>query len=155
MIKRSTSDIWVGLLFLLAIGCMLFLALKVVAPGVAASDSYVVYAEFENVGNLKVQAPVRAAGVLVGRVSAIELNRENHLAEVRINLDRSYQFSRDVGAEILTSGVLGEQYVGLSQGADRESLQEGETILQTSSALVLEQMISKFLLNSVENMAGN
>jgi phospholipid/cholesterol/gamma-HCH transport system substrate-binding protein len=150
MIERSKIDIWVGFLVSLVILCLVFFAFKVVSPSLSSGETYTVSAQFTNIGNLKIGAPVRSSGVLVGRVLGIELDSQTYHARIHLSLDRKYQFSKDVSAEIFTSGILGEQYVSLSQGSDQDHLQSGEEILQTSSALVLEQVLGKFLLNSVE-----
>ena len=99
---------------------------------------------------MKVKAPVKASGVVVGRVSSIQLDPKTYRANVSLNIDSQYRFSTDVSAEILTSGLLGEQYIGLQQGAEETELKNGDTIEITSSALVLEQLIGKFMTNTVE-----
>ena len=103
-----------------------------------------------DIGGLKVKAPVKASGVVVGRVSSIQLDPKTYRANVSLNIDSQYRFSTDVSAEILTSGLLGEQYIGLQQGAEETELKNGDTIEITSSALVLEQLIGKFMTNTVE-----
>ena len=112
------------------------------------------YAEFDNIGWLKVKAPVKMAGVVVGRVTDIRLDNKSFRARATLEMDKQYQFSRDVSAEILTSGLLGEQYIGLLQGGDPDNLAAGDTIKLTSSALVLEQLIGKFMLNAAEKPAA-
>ncbi|AAQ58125.1 outer membrane lipid asymmetry maintenance protein MlaD [Chromobacterium violaceum] len=144
--KRSTIDLWVGIFVALGIAAVVFLSLKVanLTPQ-SASQTYVVYADFDNVGGLKVKAPVKEAGVLVGRVSDIRLDPKTYRARVALNIDKQYQLSDDVSASILTSGLLGEQYIGLQQGGSENNLAPGGTITITSSALVLEQLIGKFM----------
>ncbi|AVG15058.1 outer membrane lipid asymmetry maintenance protein MlaD [Chromobacterium vaccinii] len=144
--KRSTIDLWVGIFVALGIAAVVFLSLKVanLTPQ-SASQTYVVYADFDNVGGLKVKAPVKEAGVLVGRVSDIRLDPKTYRARVALNIDKTYQLSDDVSASILTSGLLGEQYIGLQQGGSETNLAPGGTITITSSALVLEQLIGKFM----------
>lgn len=102
---------------------------------------------------MKVNAPVKSAGVLVGRVGAIGLDPKSYQARVRLDLDGKYQFSSDVSAQILTSGLLGEQYIGLQQGGDTENLAAGDTISVTSSAMVLENLIGKFMTSFAEKNA--
>ncbi|XZG70032.1 outer membrane lipid asymmetry maintenance protein MlaD [Chitinibacteraceae bacterium HSL-7] len=147
--KRGLIDFWVGVFVLTGAAAMLFLALKVSSQGsgVAPAATYSVTADFENIGGLKVRAPVKSAGVVVGRVTQIALNTETYLAHVTLALDKRYAFSRDTSAEILTSGILGEQYIGLEPGADDKVLEEGGQITITSSAIVLEQLISRFLFS--------
>jgi len=149
--KRSTIDLWVGLFVAIGIACITFLSLKVanLTPQSSAS-TYTVYADFDNIGGLKIKAPVKSSGVVVGRVSNITLDTKRYVAHVTLTLDKQYQFSRDTSADILTAGLLGEQYVGLTEGGDPDSLNSGDTITITSSALVLEQLISKFMLSFAE-----
>ncbi|UTH76130.1 outer membrane lipid asymmetry maintenance protein MlaD [Chromobacterium sp. IIBBL 290-4] len=144
--KRSTIDLWVGIFVALGIAAVTFLSLKVanLTPQ-SASQTYVLYADFDNVGGLKVKAPIKEAGVLVGRVSDIRLDPKTYRARVTMNIDKQYQMSDDVSASILTSGLLGEQYVGLQQGGSENNLSAGGTITITSSAMVLEQLIGKFM----------
>jgi len=149
--KRSTIDLWVGIFVAIGIAAVTFLSLKVANLAPQPTDqTYAVYAEFGNIGGLKVKAPVKSAGVVVGRVSSIRLDTKRYLARVDLAIDKGYSFSRDTSAEILTAGLLGEQYVGLAQGGDEENLKAGERIQITSSALVLEQLIGKFMLSFAE-----
>ena len=154
--KRSTLEIWVGLFVALGIAAVAFLSLRVAQGtpwGNTAQQNYTVYADFSDIGGLKVQAPVRAAGVLVGRVSDIQLDPKSYQAKVSLSLDGKYQFSSDVSAQILTSGLLGEQYIGLVQGGDMDDLKAGDTISLTSSAMVLENLIGKFMTSFTEKNA--
>lgn len=154
--KRSTLELWVGLFVVLGMVAIAFLALRVAGGGTwgSAAQSYTVKAYFGDIGGLKPKAPVKAAGVVVGRVSQIRLDTQTFQAEVLIELDTQYSFSSDVSAEILTSGLLGEQYIGLMQGADEVMLKDGDTIQISSSALVLEQLIGKFMTNMGEKNAA-
>lgn len=144
--KRATIDLWVGVFVAIGIAAVVFLSLKVanLTPQ-AADQTYRLYAEFDNIGGLKVKAPVKSSGVVVGRVSSISLDTKRYLARVELQMDKRYEFSRDVSAEILTSGLLGEQYIGLAQGGDPDNLKDGDRVEITSSALVLEQLIGKFM----------
>ncbi|NWK77307.1 outer membrane lipid asymmetry maintenance protein MlaD [Aquitalea sp. LB_tupeE] len=144
--KRSTIDLWVGLFVAIGIAAVVFLSLKVanLTPQ-SADQTYTLYADFDNIGGLKVKAPIKEAGVVVGRVAAIQLDTKTYRARVTLNLEKQYTFSRDASAEILTAGLLGEQYIGLLQGGDPDELKPGEHITLTSSALVLEQLIGKFM----------
>ena len=138
----------VGLFVLLGLAGLLFLALK--AANLATfggSDSYTLLAKFDNIGGLKVRAPVRSAGVTVGRVASISLDAKTYQGVVRLEVDRNVQFPKDSSARILTAGLLGDQYVGLEAGGDEKNLAAGDTITQTQSAVVLESLISQFLFN--------
>lgn len=154
--KRATIDLWVGIFAALGCAAVLFLALKTanLTVGSGSNGTYSLYAEFDNIGGLKVKAPVKMAGVVVGRVTDIRLDNKSFRARATLEMDKQYQFSRDVSAEILTSGLLGEQYIGLLQGGDPDNLAAGDTIKLTSSSLVLEQLIGKFMLNAAEKPAA-
>lgn len=153
--KRTTIDFWVGLFAAAGVASLLFLALKVSSQSsLPANGSYDLIANFENIGSLKERAPVKSAGVVVGRVTGIEFDHETYRARVHVALDNRYQFSRDSSAEILTAGLLGEQYIGVTPGADEKMLKAGDTFKITSSALVLEQLISRFLFSKAEE-GGN
>jgi phospholipid/cholesterol/gamma-HCH transport system substrate-binding protein len=146
--NRSTIDLWVGIFVVLGIGALLFLALKVGNLATfSSSQAYNVQARFVNIGGLKIRAPIKSAGVVVGRVADIRFDNESYEALVSMNLDYHYQFPRDTTAKILTSGILGEQYVGLEAGGDGVMLKEGDRIRLTQSAVVLENLISQFLFN--------
>lgn len=144
--KRATADLGVGLFVTAGLIALLVLALKVGnASTVATGDSYAVTAEFDNIGGLKPRAPVKSAGVVVGRVDSIAFDNRKFVARVTLRLDRSYQFPVDTNASILTSGLLGEQYVGLDGGGEDELLKDGGRLKLTQSAMVLEKMIGRFL----------
>ena len=146
--NRSTIDLWVGIFVVLGIGALLFLALKVGNLATfSSSQAYNVQARFANIGGLKIRAPIKSAGVVVGRVADIRFDNESYEALVSMNLDYHYQFPRDTTAKILTSGILGEQYVGLEAGGDGVMLKDGDRIRLTQSAVVLENLISQFLFN--------
>ena len=146
--NRSTIDLWVGVFVVLGIGALLFLSLKVGNLATFSnSEAYDVHARFANIGGLKVRAPIKSAGVVVGRVADIRFDNESYEAVVAMNLDQHYQFPRDTTAKILTSGILGEQYVGLEAGGDGVMLKHGDRIRLTQSAVVLENLISQFLFN--------
>jgi phospholipid/cholesterol/gamma-HCH transport system substrate-binding protein len=145
--KKGTETL-VGLFVLLGILGLLFLALKAANLGsFSGGDGYSVTARFDNIGSLKVRAPVRSAGVTVGRVASIGLDGKTYQGVVRLELDKSVQFPKDSSARILTAGLLGDQYVGLEPGASDKNLAAGDTITQTQSAVVLESLISQFLFN--------
>ena len=146
--KRSTIDAWVGAFVALGLAGLLFLALKVGNMASFSTDqTYQVLAKFANIGGLKVRAPVKSAGVVVGRVSEIRFDNESYEAIVTLNVSGRNQFPRDTAAKILTSGLLGEQYVGLEAGGDGVMLKNGDRLRLTQSAVVLENLISQFLFN--------
>jgi phospholipid/cholesterol/gamma-HCH transport system substrate-binding protein len=145
---KKGIETMVGLFVLLGMLGLVFLALKAANLGsVSGGDTYMVQARFDNIGGLKVRAPVRSAGVTVGRVTAIELDAKTYLGVVRMEVQRAYQFPKDSSAKILTAGLLGDQYVGLEPGADEKVLAAGDVIKQTQSAVVLENLIGQFLYN--------
>lgn len=146
MMNRRALDIWVGFFVALGLAAIMFLALRVASSAtLAAADGYEVKAKFDNIGGLKVRAPVKSAGVVVGRVAGIRFDNESFEAVVTMNVDKRYSFPKDTAAKILTSGLLGEQYVGLSAGGDTATLKDGDTLKITQSAIVLESLISQFL----------
>jgi phospholipid/cholesterol/gamma-HCH transport system substrate-binding protein len=146
--NRSTIDLWVGIFVVLGLGALLFLALKVGNLGsFNTNETYQVQARFANIGGLKVRAPIKSAGVVVGRVADIRFDNESYEALVSMDLDAFYQFPRDTTAKILTSGILGEQYIGLEAGGDGMMLKNGDRVRLTQSAVVLENLISQFLFN--------
>jgi phospholipid/cholesterol/gamma-HCH transport system substrate-binding protein len=146
--KKSTIDIWVGLFVVIGMLAMLFLALKVGnMSAVSFAPTYMVSARFDNIGGLKPRAPVKSAGVVVGRIAEIRFDDTTYQATVTMTIEKAYQFPKDSSAKILTSGLLGEQYVGLEAGGDEQMLAEGGKITQTQSAIVLENLISQFLYN--------
>ena len=127
---------------------LLFLALKVGNLATfSTSQTYQVQAKFANIGGLKARAPVKSAGVVVGRVADIRFDNESYEAIVSMNIDYAFQFPRDTTAKVLTSGILGEQYLGLEAGGDGVMLKNGDRLRLTQSAVVLENLISQFLFN--------
>jgi phospholipid/cholesterol/gamma-HCH transport system substrate-binding protein len=143
--NRSTIDLWVGVFVALGLGALLFLALKVGnLASFSTAETYQVDARFSNIGGLKVRAPVKSAGVVVGRVADIGFDNASYEAVALLTIDSRYQFPRDTSAKILTSGLLGEQYVGLEAGADERMLADGERLRLTQSAVVLENLIGQF-----------
>ncbi|MCE8012759.1 outer membrane lipid asymmetry maintenance protein MlaD [Billgrantia desiderata] len=153
--KRSkTMELGVGLFMLAGILGLLFLGLRVSGltfdmPG----DTFRLEANFANIGSLKPRARVTMSGVTVGRVTAIELDRDWYDARVILELDAELEgkLARDTTAAILTAGLLGEQYIGLTVGGDPEMLVNGDTIRDTQSALVLEELIQQFVSNMVSD----
>ena len=146
--NRSTIDLWVGIFVAIGLGALLFLALKVGnLASFSTAQTYLVQAKFANIGGLKVRAPVKSAGVVVGRVAEIRFDNETYEAVAMLKLEASYKFPRDTSAKILTSGLLGEQYIGLEAGGNPAMLKDGERLRITQSAVVLENLISQFLFS--------
>ena len=146
--RKSTIDVWVGIFVAIGLLAALFLALKVGnMNAVSFQPTYTITARFDNIGGLKPRAPVKSAGVVVGRIADIRFDDTTYQATVTMTLERSYQFPKDSAAKILTSGLLGEQYVGLEAGGSDQMLAQGNMITQTQSAVVLENLISQFLYN--------
>jgi phospholipid/cholesterol/gamma-HCH transport system substrate-binding protein len=146
--RKSAIDVWVGIFVAIGLLAALFLALKVGnMNAVSFQPTYTITARFDNIGGLKPRAPVKSAGVVVGRIADIRFDDTTYQATVTMTLERSYQFPKDSAAKILTSGLLGEQYVGLEAGGSDQMLAQGNMITQTQSAVVLENLISQFLYN--------
>jgi phospholipid/cholesterol/gamma-HCH transport system substrate-binding protein len=153
--SHTKTDFWVGLFVLLGAAALVFLALRAGnLSSFSFAPTYTLTADFDNVGGLKVRAAVKSAGVVVGRVAAIHFDNRSFQATVSLNLESAYQFPKDSSAAILTSGLLGEQYVGLTPGAEEENFAAGAKIRYTQSAVVLETLISKFLYSSAEKEGG-
>lgn len=153
--SRSKNDVWVGLFVLLGAVAVLFLALKSANLLQWSLDKdYLVTARFDNIGGLKPGAAVKSAGVVVGRVKAIEFDGESFQARVTLAIQERHQFPKDSSLAILTSGLLGEQYVGIAPGADENNLVAGDRIGSTQSAVVLEKLISQFLYNKAAEPAA-
>jgi phospholipid/cholesterol/gamma-HCH transport system substrate-binding protein len=146
--ERTTIDLWVGIFVALGVAALLGLAMKVGNLTTnTVGKTYTLTANFENVGGLKPRAPVKSAGVVVGRIGDIRFDPENFEAVVSVNIDEKYKFPKDTFANIYTAGLLGEQYLGLEAGGDEEKLKNGDKIEKTQDAVVLEKMISQFLYN--------
>ncbi len=150
MQKRGELDFWVGLFVLAGFVALLFLALKAGNMGAfTQAGTYTVQAKFDNIGGLKVRAPVKSAGVVIGRVGDIQFDPKTFQAVVELKIDARYHFPRDTSAKVLTSGLLGEQYVGFEAGGDEANWVNGSVVQSTQSAVVLENLISQFLYNKV------
>ncbi len=146
--NRMTLDLWVGVFVAIGLGALLFLGLKVGNLATTSTgETYVLKANFDNIGGLKVRAPVKSAGVVVGRVGDIRLDAERYEAVVTMNIGSQFVFPRDTFAKIRTSGLLGEQYIGLSVGGDIEMIKPGDVIKKTESAMVLEDLVGQFLFD--------
>ena len=151
MMKRKPLDLWVGVFVAIGLGALLFLALKVGnLASFSAAETYLVKANFDNIGGLKKRAPVKSAGVVVGRVEEIFFDTKMYEATVAMSIDKRYEFPKDTSAKILTAGLLGEQYVGLAAGGDTAKLKNDDWLKITQSAGVLENLVSKFLFNKAE-----
>jgi phospholipid/cholesterol/gamma-HCH transport system substrate-binding protein len=154
-LNRSALDLWVGTFVAIGIGAVLFLALKVgnlISFG--STPGYRLEARFDNIGGLKLRASVKAAGVVVGRVEGIRLDPTTYQAIVTVKIDEGYQFTTDTIASILTSGLLGDVYIGLDPGGDTKMLADGGTIAKTQSGIVLEKLIGQFLFDKAATGGG-
>ena len=146
--QRSKNDVYVGLFVLLGALALLFLALKAAnLLSINFQPTYSVSARFDDIGGLKVNAPVKSAGVVVGRVASIGFDQNTFQATVSLDLQDAYKFPKDSSLKILTSGLLGEQYLGVSAGYEEKNLAPGDSISSTQSAVVLENLISQFLFS--------
>ncbi|MGH8808982.1 MAG: outer membrane lipid asymmetry maintenance protein MlaD [Noviherbaspirillum sp.] len=144
--QRKSLDLWVGIFVLLGAAALFFLAMKAGnMSSLSFEQTYSVITKFDNIGGLKPRAPVKSAGVVVGRVADIKFDDKTYQAIVTLQLQSNYKFPKDTSAKILTAGLLGEQYIGLEAGGDLNNLVAGDRIKMTQSAVVLENLISQFL----------
>ncbi|MGE6793350.1 phospholipid/cholesterol/gamma-HCH transport system substrate-binding protein [Pseudomonas guineae] len=155
--QNRTLEVGVGLFLLAGLLALLLLALRVSGLTVGSADNtYKVYAHFENIAGLTVRSKVTMAGVTIGKVTAIDLDRNSYMGRVTMMVDKAVDnLPADSTASILTAGLLGEKYIGISVGGEEEVLGDGGTIYDTQSSLVLEDLIGKFLLNSVNKDQAN
>ncbi|MGN6388122.1 MAG: outer membrane lipid asymmetry maintenance protein MlaD [Burkholderiaceae bacterium] len=154
--QRKSLDIWVGLFVVIGVAALAFLALKVGSTSALGfGQTYDVAARFDNIGGLKPRAPVKSAGVVVGRVASISFDDKRFQAVVTLNMDERYKFPKDSSAKILTSGLLGEQYIGLEAGGDEKNLVTGDVIKMTQSAIVLENLVGQFLYSKAAEGKGD
>ena len=154
-LNRTALDLWVGMFVAIGIGAILFLALKVgnlISFG--STPGYRLEARFDNIGGLKLRASVKAAGVVVGRVERIQLDPTTYQAVVTIKIDDDYKFTTDTIASILTSGLLGDVYIGLDAGGDTKMLADGGELTKTQSGIVLEKLIGQFLFDKAATGDG-
>ena len=150
--QRSKNDLWVGLFVLLGFAALVFLALQSAnLLSFNFQSGYQIAARFDNIGGLKPQAAVRSAGVVVGRVESIAFDDKTYQARVTLSMQDRYQFPKDSSLKILTSGLLGEQYIGIEAGADEKNLAAGDMVTATQSAVVLENLIGQFLYSKAED----
>lgn len=153
--ERTTIDLWVGIFVALGVAALLGLAMKVGNLTTSSvGETYTVNAAFENIGGLKPRAPVKSAGVVVGRIKGIRFDTETYEAIVSLSIDKRFSFPTDTFANIYTAGLLGEQYIGLEAGGEIEMLKSGDKIVHTQDAVVLEKMISQFLYNKASEPAA-
>ena len=153
--QRSNNDIWVGLLVLIGAAALLFLALQSAnLLSLSFQKTYNVSAMFDNIGGLKKQAAVKSAGVVVGRVKDINFDGNSYQARVVMAIEVQHQFPKDSSLKNLPSGLLGEQDIGIEAGAEEKVLAEGDKVQDTQSAVVLENLISKFLYNKAAEPAA-
>ena len=154
--ERSKNDVWVGLFVMVGLVAILFLALKSAnLLRLSFQSEYKVAAKFDNVGGLKPGAAIKSAGVVVGRVEDITFDDKSFQARVTLSMQKRYVFPKDSSLKILTSGLLGEQYLGIEAGADEKVLAAGDTITTTQSAVVLENLISQFLFSKAAEGANS
>jgi len=147
MVKKSTETL-VGVFVLLGIIALVFLALRAAnLASFSTQKGYQVRARFDNIGGLKVRAPVRSAGVAVGHVTSIALDKNTYQGLVVMEINQGIVFPVDSSAQILTAGLLGDQYIGIEPGAEDKNLQAGDVIKQTQSAVVLEKLIGQMIFN--------
>lgn len=154
--QRSKNDLWVGLFVVVGAAALLFLALKSANLLTLNFDkSYAVVAKFDNIGGLKSRAAVKSAGVVVGRVESITFDDKSYQASVHLAMESRYVFPKDSSLKILTSGLLGEQYIGVEAGAAEKNLAAGDVVRQTQSAVVLESLISQFLFSKAADSSSS
>ncbi len=143
---RKSIDVWVGLFVVLGMAALVFLALKAGNMSTLSfGKTYAITGKFDNIGGLKPQAPVKSAGVVVGRVGDIKFDDKSYQALVTLELETGYKFPKDSSLKILTAGLLGEQYIGIEAGGDTNNLVDGDRIARTQSAAVLEDLINRFI----------
>ena len=153
--NKKGTELMVGFFVLLGFAALVFLALKAANLGsFSGGETYALTAKFDNIGGLKVRSPVRSAGVTVGRVTSIALDPKTYQGVVTLDMQKSVLFPADSSARILTSGLLGDQYVGVEAGGSEKNYAAGDTIKQTQSAIVLESLISQFLFSKAADVGA-
>ena len=153
--ERSKNDLWVGLFVMIGLAALVFLALQAAnLLSLNFQSTYRITAQFDNIGGLKPKAAVRSGGVVVGRVAGISFDDERYQARIDLDMDARFKFPKDSSLKVLTSGLLGEQYIGVEAGAAEDNLAAGDNVTSTQSAVVLENLISQFLFNSAANAAS-
>ena len=153
---KKSIETFVGIFVLLGLIGLVFLALKAANLGsFSSAETYTLTAYFDNIGALKVRAPIRSAGVLVGRVASIKLDPKQYQGVVQLEIQRDVQFPSDSSLRILTSGLLGDQYIGVEPGGAEKMWAAGDKVTQTQSAVVLESLISQFLFSKAADAGGS
>ena len=153
--QKSKNDVWVGMFVLIGVAAMLFLALKSAnLLQMNFSPTYQITARFDNIGGLKPSAAVKSAGVVVGRVSSVSFDTQRFQEAVVLDMNTQFAFPIDSSLKILTSGLLGEQYIGVQAGFEEANWASGAVVTQTQSAVVLENLISQFLFNQTASSSG-
>ena len=153
---RSKNDFWVGLFVLIGLVALIFLALQSAnLLSLNWQKGYRITANFDNIGGLKPKAAVKSAGVVVGRVASIGFDDQRFQARIALDMDSRFAFPKDSSLQILTSGLLGEQYIGIQPGAEEQNLVAGDNVTSTQSAVVLENLISQFLYSSAANAGSS
>ena len=153
--QRSKNDVWVGIFVLIGAAALLFLALQAAnLLNLSFQSTYRITAKFDNVGGLKPKGAVRSGGVVVGRVESLVFDDKSFQARVTLAMESRYAFPKDSSLKILTSGLLGEQYIGIEAGSDVKNLVAGDTISSTQSAVVLENLISQFLYSKAADSSS-
>lgn len=154
--QRAKNDVWVGLFVMVGLAAILFLALKSAnLLALSFQSDYRVTARFDNIGGLKPKAAVKSAGVVVGRVESIVFDDQSFQAQVTLALESRYAFPKDSSLKVLTSGLLGEQYIGIEPGADEKTLAGGDNVSSTQSAVVLENLIGQFLFSKAAESSAS
>ncbi|MBO9679096.1 MAG: outer membrane lipid asymmetry maintenance protein MlaD [Acidovorax sp.] len=154
--QHSKNDVWVGLFVMIGAAALVFLALQSAnLLNLSFQSGYRITARFDNIGGLKPKAAVRSAGVVVGRVESIAFDDKTYQARVTLALDDRYAFPKDSSLKILTSGLLGDQYIGIEPGADEKNLASGDLVTSTQSAVVLENLIGQFLYGKAEESGSS
>ncbi|MDR0934345.1 MAG: outer membrane lipid asymmetry maintenance protein MlaD [Burkholderiaceae bacterium] len=154
--QRKSLDIWVGFFVIIGALALMFLALKAGnMSSLSFEKTYSVMTRFDNIGGLKPRAPIKSAGVVVGRVGDISFDDAEFRAKVLLQIEERYRFPKDSSAKILTSGLLGEQYISIEPGGDDKNLANGDQIKMTQSAMILENLISQFIYGKATEEKDN
>lgn len=148
--SKTKTDLFVGIFIMMGFLSIIFLFFKVSNyKSMSLKSTYIIKARFDNIGNLRIKAPIKSSGVIVGRVADIILDQQYCQALVIMKIENKYKFSKDTSANIFTSGLLGEQYIGLSYGESDKLLSNNDEIIYTQSSIVLEELIGKLIYSSI------
>ncbi len=148
--KKTNIELYVGLFMIIGLLCSAYLVVQVGGLKLTRKDHYSVYAYFSSVSGLKPGANVEMAGVAIGNVSRISLDKEQLLAKLELSIDNHYMFSEDVIASVKTSGIIGDKYIDLAPGGSEFDLEPGATIFNTESSLDIESLVSKYIFSDKE-----